>query len=84
MEDRNEVLYHYVQVFSHRSHPDFFDVCKNHLNSKENLSGIPDIENSEIDEHLVVMVQYCLDLHYMKFTEKCRGQIYVNLTNRNI
>jgi hypothetical protein len=30
-----------------------FDGCKNRLNSEEALSGIPDIENSEIDEHLV-------------------------------
>jgi hypothetical protein len=36
---------------------DSFDVCKNHLNSEEALSGIPDIENSELDEHLVEMVQ---------------------------
>jgi hypothetical protein len=35
----------------------FFDGCKNHLNSEEALSGIPDIENSEIDEHLVEIRQ---------------------------
>jgi hypothetical protein len=33
----------------------FFDRCKNRLSS-EDLSGIPDIENSEIDEHLVEIV----------------------------
>jgi hypothetical protein len=31
--------------------------AKNRLNSDEASSGIPDIENSEIDEHLVEMVQ---------------------------
>jgi hypothetical protein len=36
---------------------DLFDGCKNHLISEEDLSGIPDIENSEIDEHLVEIVQ---------------------------
>jgi hypothetical protein len=31
----------------------FLDGCKTHLNSEEDLLGIPNIENSEIDEHLV-------------------------------
>jgi hypothetical protein len=40
-------------------HPDFFfffDVCQNRRNPEEALSGIPDIQNSEIDEHLVEIV----------------------------
>jgi hypothetical protein len=35
---------------------DFFDGCKNRRNSEEALSGVPDIQNSEIDEHLVEIV----------------------------
>jgi hypothetical protein len=30
--------------------------ANNRLNSEEGLSGIPDIENPEIDEHLVEIV----------------------------
>jgi hypothetical protein len=38
-------------------HPDCFLVgAKNRLSSEEDLSGIPDIENSEIDERLVKIV----------------------------
>jgi hypothetical protein len=36
-------------VFGDAGHPDcFFDGCKNRLNLEEDSSGIPDIENSEI------------------------------------
>jgi hypothetical protein len=44
-------------MFSDMGHPDvFFYGCKSRLNSEEALSGIPDIQNSETDEHLVEIV----------------------------
>ena len=51
------VLYYYDQRFRWRWHPDFFDVFKNRVNSKEIFSVISVSENSKNSEPLVVIVQ---------------------------
>jgi hypothetical protein len=55
--DELMILYHFDRRFSHRSHPIFFDVCKNHLNSKEGFSGFLDGKLHNFDELTVEMVQ---------------------------
>jgi hypothetical protein len=49
----------------------FFDVLKNHRNSKGIFSSISDRQNSEIDEYLVEIVQYSapVRLHEMRIPD---------------